>query len=180
MNPIGENTKDAAAPARPAPLLASAVLALAALFAAPLLVAGDVYRWIDANGVVNYTQQKPEGVSATLISDGKSRRRSGRSRADSPAAGAVAAAAAAGAEDGDLNAGQQKMLDELKAKEAERKIAYEAAKKDNCARSRSLLSKLSARGRIRLNQEDGSQIVMREEDRQARIQAAQQGVIDNC
>jgi hypothetical protein len=178
MNSIGENTKDAAAPARPAPLLASAVLALAAFFAAPLLMAGDVYRWIDANGVVNYTQQKPDGVSATLISDGKSRRRSSRSAPESAAAGAVATVAST--EDGDLNAGQQKMLDELKAKEAERKIAYEAAKKDNCARSRSLLSKLSARGRIRLNQEDGSQIVMREEDRQARIQAAQQGVIDNC
>lgn len=176
MKPIGENTNDAAAPARPAPLLASAVLALSALFATPLLLAGDVYRWVDANGVVNYTQQKPEGVSATLISESKSRRSSTRASSATPAVAAVTASAGGQ----DLNAGQQKMLDELKAKEAERKIAYEAAKQDNCARSRSLLSKLSARGRIRLTQEDGSQIVMREEDRQARIQAAQQGVIDNC
>ncbi|MEM1231211.1 MAG: DUF4124 domain-containing protein [Pseudomonadota bacterium] len=167
--------------ARPLSRRAATALLLGALAGiAPALQAADVYRWVDANGVVNYTQQKPPGVEAVQVA-GSSPRARRASRAPAPSTPAAAtASAAADTDSAALTAQQQKMLDELKAKEAEREAAYAAARRDNCERSRSLLSKLSARGRIRLTQEDGSQIVMREEDRQARIQAAQQGVIDNC
>ena len=30
----------------------------------PLLMGTEVYRWVDENGVVNYTQTKPRGVEA--------------------------------------------------------------------------------------------------------------------
>ena len=37
------------------------------LAAVPLLMGAEVYRWVDANGVVNYSQMKPRGVAAEQI-----------------------------------------------------------------------------------------------------------------
>ena len=146
------------------------------LAAMPALMGADVYRWTDANGVINYTQQKPQGVNAELISA------SGRVRGDA-APQAVSAAAPAVANSGStagLNQDQQKIMEELKAAEAERKIAYEAAKKDNCERSQSVLSRLSSVGRVRVTADDGSVTILGEDERQKRISDAQRGVAENC
>lgn len=148
------------------------ILTMAAL---PFLMAADVYRWVDANGVVNYTQQKPAGINAVLISS------TGRVRSSNPPPAAmVEPIPAPGAAAPELTSEQQKMLDDLKTAEAERLVAYEAAKKDNCERSRRVLEYLSANGRVRVRADDGSQKVLPEDERQQRIADAQRGVAENC
>ena len=68
----------------------------------------------------------------------------------------------------------------LQANEQERQDTIAKIRKDNCERSRRVLDNLSSRGRIRLNQEDGSQRMMPEEERQQRIEEAQKGIVANC
>lgn len=153
--------------------LAVLITVLAAL---PALMGADVYRWKDTNGVINYTQQKPPGIDAELISASGQVRPSGPSAAPAKLAETPTAPAA----DSDLNAEQQKIMADLKAAEEERKIAYEAAKSDNCERSRAVLKRLSAVGRIRVAAEDGTQTILGEEERQQRISDAQRGVAENC
>ncbi|MFK7912742.1 MAG: DUF4124 domain-containing protein [Pseudomonadales bacterium] len=145
------------------------------LAAMPMLMGADVYRWTDTNGVINYTQQKPDGVQAELISSRGQVRRNPTSSAP-----AAAAPVASTSQDPSLNAEQQKIMEELKVAEAERKVAYEAAKKDNCERSQSLLKRLSAVGRIRVTGDDGNVTIIGEDERQERISAAQRGVAENC
>ena len=143
----------------------------------PLLMGADVYRWTDATGVVNYTQQKPQGVNAQLIS---SRGQVRRSQAPEPAPAPAAATRTTLTTQADLNPEQQKIMDELQAAEAERKQAYEAAKKDNCERSRSVLKRLSEVGRVRVMDDKGEVTIIGEDERQDRISAAQRGVAENC
>ena len=45
----------------------SGVRTLVLLAAIPLLMGAEVYRWVDANGVVNYSQIKPRGVPAEQL-----------------------------------------------------------------------------------------------------------------
>lgn len=146
------------------------------LAATPLLMAADVYRWTDANGVVNYTQQKPQGIDAQLIS-ARGQVRSSRAPEPTPAPAAPKTSLTTQA---DLNPAQQKIMDELKAAEAERQLAYEAAKKDNCERSQSVLKRLSEVGRVRVMDENGEVTIIGEDERQERIGAAQRGVAENC
>ncbi|MGI9327194.1 MAG: DUF4124 domain-containing protein [Pseudomonadales bacterium] len=148
---------------------------LLVLAATPLLMAADVYRWTDNNGVVNYTQQKPEGVNAILISS------SGRVRGDSQAEPTQVQPIATPAADGSqLNADQQKMLDDLKVADAQRQEAFSAARADNCRRATSALEQLSVNGRVRVQDANGVQVMLGEDERQERIARAQQGVAENC
>lgn len=149
---------------------------LLVLAATPLLMAADVYRWTDSNGVVNYTQQKPEGVNAVLISS------SGRVRADSRSSepAQVQPIPTPAADGSQLNADQQKMLDDLKVAEAQRKEAFETARADNCRRATTALEQLSVNGRVRVRDANGEQVMLGEDERQERIALAQKGVAENC
>ncbi|MEZ5558254.1 MAG: DUF4124 domain-containing protein [Pseudomonadales bacterium] len=142
----------------------------------PLLMGAQVYRWIDENGVVNYTQLKPEGVESELVS-------SDSGRAVTSAARSTPAAAGASPADGgepSLSDRQQAMLRDLQAAEQARKEEFERVRADNCQRARDVLSRLSERGRIRVRGEDGQERMMTEEERQQRIDEAQRGVAANC
>lgn len=153
---------------------------LAFMVASPALLGADVYRWKDANGVINYTQQRPQGFEAELISASGQVRSNRASSTTVETVPAPSAAAPLAADGGELNAEQQKMLDDLKLAEQERQEAFLAAKNDNCERARGLLQQLSARGRIRVTGADGEQKILPEEERQQRISEAQQGVAENC
>ena len=142
----------------------------------PLLTAADIYRWVDANGVVNYTQQKPRGVDAELVSETSSTR---------PAAAQTAQAASPTAqpESGSqpaLNEDQQNMLRGLEEAEAARQQELARVRDDNCTRARSVLTRLTAKGRIRVRDKQGEYRIMNEEERQSRISEAQQGIALNC
>lgn len=147
-----------------------------ALCALPLLMGAAIYRWVDENGVVNYTQLKPEGVPAELVHAD-----TGQRVTSEPAAaenrGPQTAPATAGEP---LTDAQQRMLEELRAAEQERQRQVAKVRESNCQQARDLLERLTSRGRLRVTGEDGEERVMPEEERQQRIEQAQRAVAVNC
>lgn len=144
---------------------------------------GAVYRWVDENGVVNYTQLKPEGVAAERVSaNGATARSVSRSVSSAPASGQpeVSSVNAEGASDVPLTEAQERMLEDLKHVESERQAEISRIKKANCEEARSVLNNLTSRGRIRVIGDDGEYRVMPEEERQERIDTAQKAVALNC
>ena len=144
-----------------------------ALCCLPLLMGASVYRWVDENGVVNYTQLKPEGVPAELV------RADTGQRLTETSAPAPAEQPADPAEQ-NLTDDQQRMLADLRAAEAERQRQVAKVRETNCQRGHELLERLTSRGRLRITGEDGEQRVMPEEERQRRIEEAQRAVAVNC
>ena len=136
--------------------------------------ADNIYRWVDENGVVNYTQQKPRGTEVQTITT-----RSGGSRvvAESAAAPPPVASNSTGAP---LNAEQQKMLEGLQAAERARQEEIAKIKEDNCQQSRDVLAKLTLKNRIRVKDDSGQYRVMDEDDRQGRIARAQENIALYC
>ncbi len=128
----------------------------------------EIYRWVDENGVVNYTQHKPEDRTAQLVS----------TRGSTPPVSAPAEASPA--PDSNLTEEQQRMLDELKAREAERAEQVAEIRRDNCEKSRSVLQRLTQSERIRVRESGGTERVLPEEERQQRITEAQEGIATNC
>ncbi|NOX49273.1 MAG: DUF4124 domain-containing protein [Gammaproteobacteria bacterium] len=138
------------------------------------------YRWIDSNGIVNYSERKPRGIAAELVTvlDGPKRVR-GRANNQTASTTPVAPSTSANTQ-ANLSDVQQNMLQDLQAAEIERQGQIAAIRQDNCARSRRVLNNLSNLGRIRVTAADGSQSVLEEDQRNAKIAEAQQGIVENC
>lgn len=142
----------------------------------PILMGAQVYRWVDPNGVVNFTQLKPPGVDAQQITTGTSGHMVVAEAADEPAG--MPGAAQTGEEK--LSAEQQSMLQDLKAAELARQEEVARIREANCAKARSVLDRLSATERIRVRDASGVERIMGEDERQRRINEAQRGVAENC
>lgn len=143
--------------------LTSLILALCAYSAS----ADQVYRWVDEQGVVNYTQQKPRDMDAEQLST-----RSGASRVVDEAPIPVVSQ--------ELSQDQQSMLEGLQAKEQARKEDIAKIKQENCEKSQAVLGRLTIKNRIRIRGDDGEYRIMAEDERQERIQEAQMGIAQNC
>lgn len=142
----------------------------------PALTAADVYRWVGPDGVVNYTQIKPQGVQAERV-----RTQGGRpSAAGAPAVKPVQQPADPTADASQLSPKQQEMLKDLESAETARKQEVARIREANCERSRRVLDRLSANARIRVRDDSGEERVMGEDERQDRIAEAQRGVAENC
>jgi len=139
----------------------------------PWLLGAAVYRWVDEDGVVNYSHLKPEGVEAELVSDTgapqRSRSAPTRPPAQIPPEGEQT-----------LTESQQRMLSELQAAEQERQAEIARVREANCQEARDVLQRLTSRGRIRVVGDDGQERMMPEEERQRRIDEAQRAVATNC
>ncbi len=148
-----------------------ALLSIALASIAFAASADQVYRWVDEDGVVNYTQQKPRDTVAEqlTISTGAPR------VMDTTPAPIVSPATGQ-----ELNADQQKMLEGLRAVEQARKNEIAKIKQENCQKSRSVLSRLTIKNRIRVKDETGEYQIMGEDERQERIQKAQEGIAQYC
>ena len=137
----------------------------------PLLMGSEVYRYIDANGVITYAQQLPYGVKGERITT---------------VAGAASVAAPAAPPISEnppqpvLKPEQQAMLDDLKKADQARKDEIARIRDANCTRSQDVLEKLASAGRIRVKGADGQEVNMPEDERQARIDEAQRGIVTNC
>jgi hypothetical protein len=143
----------------------------------PLLMGSDVYRWVDLNGVVNFTQLKPRGVQADQITTGGAGPMVVAQAADQPV-GAPGAAESDG--EAQLTTEQQKMLKGLQSAEQARRTEIARIKGANCEKSRSVLDRLTATERIRVRDNDGSERIMDESERQRRITEAHRGIAENC
>jgi Domain of unknown function (DUF4124) len=146
------------------------VRVLALLFALPLLMGADIYRYVDANGVVNYVQQLPYGVTGERI----------HTVAGAPTVTEAAVAEAPESAESPLDPQQQAMLDELKKADQARRDEIARIREANCTRSREVLERLSYSGRIRVTDPDGQERAMPEDERESRIEEAQRGIVTNC
>jgi len=153
---------------------------LLALIGAALILAGsqaaadEIYRWIDDGGVVNYTQQKPRGKDAEAITTGS------RSTRTEPTTAAEPVTQAVNSDGQPLNAEQQKMFEGLQRAEQARQSEITRIKEQNCLQSQDVLSRLTIKNRIRVRDDSGEYRVMAEDERQDRIQEAQEGIALYC
>lgn len=145
-----------------------------ALCCLPVLMGATVYRWVDEDGIVNYTQLKPEGVDAELVSADTGRRLSTPESEPGPAS------TPAGTSEQQLTENQQEMLSDLRAAEEQRQQEIAKVRQANCQQARDVLERLTSRGRIRVVGDDGVERAMPEEERRQRIDEAQRSVAVNC
>ncbi len=160
------------------------LVTMASLFIAGTLGTGhvyaDTYMWVDGNGVVNYAERMPRNVEASRVTRISDNNVTGSSASNSGNDSQINAPQNSATDEENLSDSQQQMLAELQSAEAERQAKIAAVRKDNCERSRRLLDNLSSVSRVRVVADDGSESVMREEDRIARIEQAQRGIATNC
>jgi hypothetical protein len=124
----------------------------------PMCMAGQVYKWVDAQGVTHFSAQPPQGAEATTVikpspSVGKP---------PAPPSGTVI--------------GDQKAIDQ----EVKQQIAEQQAQlKAFCEQARTNLAQLRNNPRVR---EDvgGEMRRLTEEQRQDRITESQQQIAENC
>ncbi len=147
-------------------------VALLTLWIPMLMGAEVVYRWVDDEGVVNFTQQLPRGVKAQQITT--------REGAPSVIQDVEEVTEATQRATPDLSDQQQAMLDDLKAAELVRQEEVAKIRQANCEQARQVLSNLSRTARIRVRDTNGEERAMGEDERQRRIEEAQQGIVANC
>lgn len=133
-----------------------------------------MYRWVDKGGVLNYSQVEPKGVKSEKIMT----RGSVTSRAQDAAESASKEAETPAKPK--LTEEQQRKLDELKALHAQEEQQVAEIKRTNCEKSKSVLERLQRSQRIRVREDAGNERIIGEDERQRRIQEAQEGIASNC
>ena len=124
----------------------------------PISMAGQIYKWVDAQGVTHFGAQPPEGVDATTV--GKTPTPAAKPQA--PASGGVV--------------GDQKMID----KQVKQQVAeQEAQLKAFCEQARTNLAQLQNNPRVR-EEVEGEMRRLTEEERRQRIDETRKQVEENC
>ncbi len=150
------------------------------------VLAEEVYRWVDADGVVNFTQQRPREMTAEQIytrdTDVNIVNNVAQNASGVRAPGGQAQSSPATVNDQakEMDDAQKEMLDGLRSEEAQRQLEMADARKENCKKSRDVLARLTNKPRIRIRGTDGVERMMPEDERQQRIDDAQIGVANNC
>lgn len=138
-------------------LTSSLLLALSAT-----AMAGQVYKWVDAQGVTHFGAQPPQGQQATSINTAAPPPKP--TEHEAPATFDSAA-------DPEQEAIERKVKQQIAAQEAERK--------KYCESVRTNLAQLENNPRVRV-ETDGEMRRLNEEERQQRIGEAKQAIADNC
>ena len=175
------------------PSICACILALAATFtASPVGSAEKIYRWVDADGVVHYTQVAPRQGQWERVTPGAHAANRREPTLDNPRAleagdadspdDASAEPQNAGETDERLrlSESQQAMQQRLEDQAAERLAELERKRREDCERARAQFQQLTTYSRIRIEGEDGGTRVLGEEERQERIDQAREAVVLNC
>ena len=139
------------------------ILACSVLLALSTTVsAGQIYKWVDAQGNVHFGSQPPEGLKAAEVNPNISQPKS-------PAPQVTATPA------DNKDAVQEKLdqqaREDVAKNEAERKVYCERIRKD--------LAQMKANPRVRI--EDGGELRrLTEEERQERISKSEASIKENC
>lgn len=134
--------------------------------------ADEMYRWVDKNGVLNYSQIKPEGVKAEKVVTRGTLTSIKSETAPPPASEA--------GNQPKLTEEQQRKLDELKALSAQEEQQVAEIKRAKCEKSQKLLERLKLKEHVRIRENDGSERTLGEDERQQKIQNAELGIATNC
>ncbi|MCO6060187.1 DUF4124 domain-containing protein [Pseudomonas sp. MOB-449] len=131
---------------------------------------GQVYKWVDAQGVTHFGAQPPEGQEATSVNTSAPKPRPSLPRLDSElnAPGTTLPA--------NKPVGDQKAIDEkVKAEVA----TQNAERRKYCDTVRTNLAQLQNNPRLRADV-NGETRRLSEEERQSRIKEAEKAISDNC
>ena len=156
--------------------------------AAPLASAAEaVYRWVDANGVVHFTQTAPRGVPFEQVSPSGSARRAApsfynprRGAAGSAQVGDAPTPAAPSAPGNVLTPEQQQRQAELQAQAETRLSDMAEARRRNCELAREQFEEFTTFARIRVADGSGGVRILTEEERADRIAESEQAILLNC
>jgi hypothetical protein len=147
------------------------LLCIGLMFAGTASMAGStdkIYKWVDQNGAVQYTQlPPPAGIEVLEV-------RSAPPPADDPAAERARLQQETEALD--------ERMEERKeaAAKAEQRAKNRKIRQENCAIARKNLTELNQGGIKRYRLPDGSVLRLTEEDRQKRIADTQAEIAENC
>lgn len=133
-------------------------------------VAGQVYKWVDAQGVTHFGAQPPDGQEATSVNTSVPKPRPSLPRLDSEL-GQPATPQPETKPVGDQKAIDEKVKAEVASQEAERR--------KYCETVRTNLAQLQNNPRLRA-EVDGETRRLTEEERQSRIKEAEKAISDNC
>jgi hypothetical protein len=128
-------------------------------------MASQVYKWVDEKGVTHFSAQPPQGQQATSVNTATPQPK------PAPAEESKTAPTFESIADPEQAAIDEKVKQEVAAKEAERK--------KYCADVRTNLAQLENNPRVRV-EVDGEIRRLSEEERQTRITEAQKSISDNC
>ena len=137
-------------------LIASALIVL---MSTPVMAA-QVYKWVDAQGVTHFGAQPPEGQQATSVNT-----------TIAPAPAAIPAKLPQVGVDEEQQAIDEKVKKEVAAKETERK--------QYCEKMRTNLAQLENNPRLR-EEVNGEVRRLDENERQKRIAEAKKAIAENC
>ncbi|MDH4567279.1 DUF4124 domain-containing protein [Pseudomonas sp. BN414] len=133
-------------------------------------MAGQVYKWVDAQGVTHFGAQPPEGQQATSVNTSVPKPRPSLPSLDSETSQPAAPLPES------KPAGDQKAIDEkVKAEVA----TQEAERRKYCDTIRTNLAQLQNNPRLRA-EVNGEVQRLTEEERQSRIKEAEKAIGDNC
>jgi hypothetical protein len=161
--------------------------------------AEEIYRWVDAQGVVHYTQVAPRGVPFERVTPGQrpggapsfynpspdgASAASGGTPASSPSGSASPdpAPSSGGNPQGGTRLTEQQQAEQQRLQsEAEERLAdIRAAKEENCRNAREQFQQFTTYARIRVDDGEGGTRLLTEEERQERIEEAQEAIVMNC
>ena len=137
--------------------------------------APEYYTWVDENGVVNYAQRNPQGYQAQYVTGSQ---RFGYRSGEADVASEAASPSA------DTSSPDQMDDEAIDAQIANERARFDqeiaAAKKSNCAIGKRNLAQLEAYARVRVKDDDGSERVLTDGEKSARVDKAKQTIRENC
>ena len=138
------------------------------------VTAGQVYKWVDAQGITHFGSQPPEGQAAASVSTSAPKPDANRPTFENPTPRPAPAPQAPTPEakpQGDQRAINEKVRAEVASQEAERR--------KYCETVRTNLAQLQNNPRLR-TKVDGEVRRITEDERQARIRETEKAIAENC
>ena len=143
------------------------------LYSATSSAEDEYYTWVDAHGVVNYSERNPQGFEARLIT--RSQRfgyqRDKTIEKQAPTQQPPSLAEEEGERDIDVEIATQ-------TTRIHQEIA--AAEKSNCNIGKLNLAQLESYNRIKVQGIDGQVRVLTEQEKQSKVDAAKKTITENC
>jgi len=159
------------------------------------LQAAEVYRWVDARGLVHYSSMAPRDYAYERIDPGAQPRAAAtlanpRDAADTSSADADAqqpvspqrngTGQAPSNDDLGLTEEQRERRAQLQSEAESRREQLEAQRQEQCERARRQYEELTTHTRVRIVDDSGQETLLSDDELQARIAAARDGIVMNC
>jgi hypothetical protein len=143
------------------------LLAMMVLTLVVTAAAGEVYKWVDADGKVHYGDRRPASGSDPSVVE-------------------LAPAPAVDADHSERSLQRRRLLDAFEAERAERReveakaAAAKSERKDECARARRQLAELQRAHVVYTEDESGKRIYMSDEERKATAASVRARIDEHC